>query len=93
MKDSHQVLVLAFVLFVIGLALFLGALTIQIPSAYNTFLGIPYSVNPEFQSAFSEKLDLLGVGILFFGFALGVLGTIGYIVRLEKKIPQTPPPP
>jgi preprotein translocase subunit Sss1 len=33
------------------------------------------------------------MGFFFLGFGIGVLGAIGYIVRLEKKIPQTPPPP
>ena len=80
MKDSHQVLVFTIVFFVISLGLILGALAIKIPSEYNTFLGIPYSVNPEFQYAFNEKLDLIGGGLLFLGLGLGVFASIGYIV-------------
>jgi len=37
-------------------------------------------------------LVLLMMGFLFLGFGSGVLGTIGYMLKLEKKIPETPPP-
>jgi hypothetical protein len=33
------------------------------------------------------------MGFLFVGVGGGVLGTIGYILRLEKKLSQIPPPP
>jgi len=78
MKDSHQVLVVAVVLFVIGIVLIGLSRSINIPSAYNPFLSAG---------------ALFTMGFFFLGFGLGVLGTIGYVLRLEKKIPQTPPPP
>lgn len=78
MKDSHQVLVVAGVLILIGIVLIDLSRSINIPSAYNPFLSA--------QTFFT-------MGFFFLGFSFGVLGTIGYIVRLEKKIPQTPPPP
>jgi hypothetical protein len=93
MKDSHQVLVVAVVFFVIGIALIVGSMSIHIPSAYSTFFGIPYAVNPEFASSFYEMLALFVAGFMFLGFGLGVLGTIGYILRLEKRLSQIPPPP
>jgi amino acid transporter len=78
MKDSHQVLVIVGVLILIGIVLIGLSKSINIPSAYNPFLSA--------QAFFS-------MGFFFLGFSFGVLGAIGYIVRLEKKIPQNPPPP
>jgi high-affinity Fe2+/Pb2+ permease len=78
MKDSHQVLVVAGVVILIGIVLIGLSRSINIPSAYNPFLSA--------QAFFT-------MGFFFLGFSFGVLGAIGYIVRLEKKIPQTPPPP
>jgi len=74
MKDSHQVLVVAGVLFLIGIVLIGLSRSSNIPSASNPFLSA--------QAFFT-------MGFFFLGFAVGVLGAIGYIVRLEKKIPQT----
>lgn len=93
MKDSRKVLVQALFFIIIGSVLVGWSRSITIPSAYNSFLGIPYAVNPEFASSLYEMLALLVFGFLFLGFGCGVLATIGYIVRLEKKIPQSPPPP
>jgi hypothetical protein len=78
MKDSHQVLVVAGVLFLIGIVLIGLSRSINIPSTYNPFLSA--------QAFFT-------MGFFFLGFSLGVLGAIGYILRLEKKLSQIPPPP
>ncbi len=77
MKDSHQVLVVAGVSILIGIVLF-GLSRSNITSADNPFLSV--------QAFFT-------MGFFYLGFGIGVLGAIGYIVRLEKKIPQNPPPP
>lgn len=77
MKDLHQVLVVAGVSILISIVL-IGLSRSNIPSAYNPFLSA--------QAFFT-------MGFFFLGFSFGLLGAIGYIVRLEKKIPQTPPPP
>jgi hypothetical protein len=74
MKDSHQVLVVASVVILIGIVL-IGLSSTNIPSANNPFLST--------QAFFT-------MGFFFLGFSFGLLGAIGYIVRLEKKIPQTP---
>jgi hypothetical protein len=75
-KDSHQALVVASVAILIGIV-YIGLSRSNIPSTANPFLS---------EQAFFT------MGFLFLGFAFGVLGAIGYIVRLEKKIPETPPP-
>jgi len=78
MKDSHQVLVVAGVLILIGIVLIGLSRSINIPSAYNPFL---------------SARALFTMGFFFLGFGIGVVGTIGYVVKLERKISQTPPPP
>jgi hypothetical protein len=62
------------------------------PSVYSTFLGIPYAINPEFVSSFNEMMFLLIAGFFIFGVGLGTFGAIGYVLRLEKKLSQIPPP-
>jgi len=78
MKDSRQVLVVASVSILIGIVLIGLSRSINIPSVYNPFLSA--------QAFFT-------MGFFFLGFSFGLLGAIGYILRLEKKTPQTPPPP
>jgi hypothetical protein len=78
MKDSHQVLVVAGVAILIGIVLIGLSRSNNIPSTNNPFLST--------QAFFT-------MGFFYLGFSFGVLGAIGYIIRLEKKIPQTPPPP
>jgi len=78
MKDSHQAFIVAGVSIVIGIVLMGLSRTSDVPSADNPFLSA--------QAFFT-------MGFFFLGFSLGVLGAIGYIVRLEKKIARNPPPP
>ena len=77
MKDSHQVLVLTSVTILISVVFFWLSRS-NIASADNPFLSA--------QAFFA-------MGFMFFGFSLGLLATIGYIIKIEKKIPQTAPPP
>jgi hypothetical protein len=93
MNDSKRIAVEAGVIMIFGLVLIGVSQTITIPSAYNTFFGIPISVNPEFQSSFEEMLALFVFGFLFIGFGIGMFGTIGYVLRLERKMSQIPPSP
>ena len=69
MKDSHQVLVLTSVTIIISIVFFWLSRS-NIASADNPFLSA--------QAFFA-------MGFLFFGFSLGLLASIGYIVKLEKK--------
>jgi len=78
---------------ILGVILFAWGVSTHIPSAYKTFLGIPYSVNPEFASAFAWMLLLMMMGVLFFGLGLGFLGCVYTTYTLEKKAERLPPPP
>jgi hypothetical protein len=49
---------------------------------------IPLADNP-----FLSAQAFFTVGLFYLGFSLGLLVTIHHIVRLEKRIPQTPPSP
>ena len=75
MKDSRQALVGLGVSILIGIML-IGLSRTDITSADNPFLSA--------QAFFT-------VGLFYLGFSLGLLITIRYIIRLEKRIPQTPP--
>lgn len=77
MNDSNQVLVALCVSILIGVVL-LGLSRSTVPLAANPFLNA--------QAFFT-------MGFLFFGFSLGLLAATNYIIRIEKKIPQTAPPP
>jgi amino acid transporter len=76
-KDSHQILVLSFVLVLIGIILIGVSRTVNIPETHNIFL---------------TAQALFVMGFFFLGFALGVFGAIGYVLRLERKVSQIPPP-
>jgi hypothetical protein len=93
MKKWESNFIAGFFIFIIGLVLILCSHGFHIPSGYFTFLGIPYQVNPEFASAFSQMLLLLFVGIFLVGMGLGSMLSSRTIRMLEKKIPENPPPP
>lgn len=93
MKKWEMNIVEGFFMFIIGVVLLLWGTSIHIPSAYNTFLGIPYQVNPEFGSLFSQMLELLLLGMFLVGIGLGSMFSSLTIYALEKKIPEHPPPP
>ncbi|TRZ51081.1 MAG: hypothetical protein D4S01_05535 [Dehalococcoidia bacterium] len=78
MKDSHQALVVAGVSILIGIVFIALSRSSNIPSEDNPFLSA--------QAFFT-------IGFFYLGFSLGILVLIRYIVRLEKKTPQTPPQP
>jgi uncharacterized integral membrane protein len=72
MKDSHQALVLTCVTILIGILLICLSRS-NITSADNPFLSA--------QAFFT-------MGFLFFGFSLGLLVAISYIIRIEKKVTE-----
>jgi hypothetical protein len=76
-----------------GIGLILGALSVHIPSEYNTFLGIPYSTNPAYDSTLTEIWALVVLGFAFLGVSGGMLATFPIVLKLEKQVSQIPPPP
>jgi hypothetical protein len=86
-------------LIIIGLIVLVLSFSVDVPSAYKTFLGIPYAVNPEFVYSFNYKMATLMFGLFTLGMGLGVLIITGSLRELEKKLEQkattqpSPPPP
>ena len=48
-----------------GLSSILGSISINIPSEYKNFLGIPYTANPQYTNSVYEKIGLLVMGAVF----------------------------
>jgi hypothetical protein len=86
MKEYVQSLIVGFVFLIIALILIAIALSINIPSAYRTFFGIPYQVNPEYITAFGQFFILFIFGLLFGGVSIGILVSSYPLYMLEKKL-------
>ena len=93
MKKWEESCVAGFFSVMLGVVLFAWGVSTHIPSVYKTFLGIPYSVNPEFADAFAWMMTLMMMGVLFLGLGLGFLGSVYTIYTLEKKAEHSPTPP
>jgi len=46
-------------------SLLVGSVSINIPSEYKTFLGIPYAVNPQYENSLYEMMVLFVMGVIF----------------------------
>ena len=75
MKDSNQLLTIASITILIGIILISLSKT-NLASTDNPFL---------------TEQAFFTMGFLFFGFTLGLLVTISYIIKQENKTPQTSP--
>ena len=97
MKEWQTHLLISSIALVIGIVTALLGTTTPMPSAYQTFLGIPYSVNPEYASAFLQMIALDLAGVFFIGLGFGTMVCIISIYQLEKRLasqtPRTIPPP
>lgn len=89
MKEWEQNLIGASVLLIVGLIALLYAISIPIPSAYRTFLGIPYQVNPEYVAAFGMFLTMYSFGLFGLGLGLGGLIVTYSVYKIEKKVGPT----
>jgi uncharacterized paraquat-inducible protein A len=72
MKDSVQVRVSAIVCFAIGFGLFIGELSIRVPSQSNDV----------------TLVFLDSVGCIFMGMAFGMFSANSFVYRLERRISQ-----
>jgi hypothetical protein len=92
MKKWEETCVAGVFSVILWVILLIWGASMYLPSAYKTFLGIPYAVNPEFVDAFNLKLTLLMGGFLFLGLGLGFLGSAYTIYTFEKKTEGPHPP-
>lgn len=92
MKESTQNLIASLVTLIIGIAALLYGNSINIPSAYRTFLGIPYQVNPQYVSSLSTALIFYALGIFIIGVSVGGFSAINSIYRVERQLKSIPPP-
>jgi xanthine/uracil permease len=86
-------LVVGIIVLIIGAMLIAWASNMYFPTAYRTFLGIPYHVSPEYLDAFRQYMGLLMFGFMFSGFGLAVICCTATIYQLEKKLMRVQPPP
>lgn len=68
------------------MGLILGSLSINIPSEYKTFLGIPYDVNPQYANSVYEIIVLLAMGLIFLFIGIGVFLTSLYRASHNQPI-------
>lgn len=86
MKQWQGNLIGSVIVFIFGICMFLWTASIEVPEAYETFLGIPYAANPEYRTVFFQKLGgILGV-VSFWSAGLGILLNTHTIYQLEKKL-------
>lgn len=86
MKEWQTNLIGSVIVILFGFVLYGISQSIEIPSAYKTFLGIPYDVNPQYYTAFTQSLGLLLVSLLTIGFGIGIFLNTNSIYRLERKL-------
>lgn len=86
------VYIFGILLTIIGLILLFSAISVEgsLPSAYNTFLGIPYSVNSAFVSQFNEIVLLVISGMFILGGGLGMVFSAS-MIRANQLRSQIPP--
>ena len=72
MREWKQHLTIGTIFSMIGIALISWANSINVPSPYSTFLGIQYSVNPQFEPTLKLMLVLFFVGFFSLGLGLGL---------------------
>ncbi len=92
MKESTQNLIASLVILIIGIAALLYGNSINIPSAYRTFLGIPYQVNPQYVSSLSTAIIFYALGIFILGVSVGGFSATYSIYRVERQLESIPPP-
>ena len=95
MKEWIQNLIGVLFLLILGFVVLMYAMSINIPSAYKTFLGIPYQVNPEYVASFGQLMLFYSIGIFAIGMSIGGFATTYSVYKVERKLEQLPisPPP
>jgi hypothetical protein len=85
MREWKQHLIIGTIFSVTGIVLILWAASISIPSPYNTFVGIPYSINPQFETTSKLMLVLFIGGFFALGLGLGLGVSASPIHKLENR--------
>lgn len=84
--EKYKQFVIASIFFsIIGVSLVAYGASIDIPSRYKTFLGIPYATNPEYATNFASKLITFFAGIVCLGIGLGILIPLYDFYKMEKS--------
>ena len=86
MKQWQGNLIGSIIVFIFGICMFLWTASIEVPEAYETFLGIPYAVNPEYRIVFFQKLGGMLGAVSLFSAGVGILLNTNTIYQLEKKL-------
>jgi hypothetical protein len=85
MKKWESHLVVGLSALIIGAILFSCEISIQFPTVYNTFVEIPYQLNPQNESTFREMLLLLLFGSFLVGIGLGTNDWQPYDLQVREE--------
>ena len=91
MREWKQHLIIGTIFSMIGIGLISWANSINVPSPYSTFLGIQYSINPQFEPTLKLMLVLFFVGFFSLGLGLGLGVSASCLRKSENQFTSSNP--